>query len=74
MADCTIEIQTCEHKDEISVFCGAPHNIALCTDCFFEKQDVYGKNQGKTLKKACLEQISQLEEVYKIIDASVKSC
>ena len=56
MVDKTIKIQTCEHTDEIAIFCKAPHNIALCNDCYFDQTDVYGKN-GQTMKKAALEQI-----------------
>lgn len=73
MVDKTIKIQTCEHADEIAVFCGAPHNIALCNECYFDNEDKYGK-VGKTMKKACLEQISQLEAIYQAIVASVSSC
>lgn len=73
MVDKTIKIQTCEHTDEIAVFCKAPHNIALCNDCYFEQQEVYGKN-GQTMKKAALEQISSLETIYKTIDSAVESC
>jgi hypothetical protein len=51
------QIKTCEHSDELAVYCSAPHNIALCNDCYFEQQDTYGK-KGQTLKKACNEQIT----------------
>jgi hypothetical protein len=57
MVEKTIKIQTCAHSDEIAIFCGVPHNIALCNDCYFEQQDVYGK-KGQTMKKAATEQIS----------------
>lgn len=60
MVDKTIKIQTCEHDDEIAIFCKAPHNIALCNECYFDNEEKYGKS-GKTMKKAALEQISQLE-------------
>lgn len=73
MVDKTVKIQTCAHEDEISIYVGPPHNIALCNDCYFDGQDVYGKS-GKTLKKAALEQIQTLEGIYGQIDDSVKSC
>lgn len=57
MVEKTIKIQTCAHSDEIAIFCGVPHNIALCNDCYFEQQDVYGK-KGQTMKKAATEQIT----------------
>jgi hypothetical protein len=68
-----IKIQTCAHADEIAVFCGPPHNIALCNDCYFEQQDSYGKN-GKTLKKAALAQIAELEAIAETIGETVSSC
>lgn len=39
----TTQIKSCEHADELAVYVGAPHNIALCNDCYFEQQDIYGK-------------------------------
>lgn len=68
-----IHIQTCEHADEIAIFCGPPHNIAMCNDCYFEKQDIYGKG-GRTMKKAALEQISTMESISKTIEDAVKAC
>ena len=68
-----IKIQTCEHSDEIAVFCSAPHNIALCNDCYFEQQEVYGK-KGQTIKKAALQQIAELESIFKLTCDSVKNC
>ena len=73
MVDCTVQIETCEHKDEIAIFVGPPHNIAMCNDCYFENQDKYGK-VGKTMKKACLEQITQLESIFESIENSVRNC
>jgi hypothetical protein len=73
MVDHKIQIQTCEHADEIAIFCGPPHNIALCNDCYFEKQDVYGKG-GRTMKKAALEQISALEGICVSIIDAVRNC
>jgi hypothetical protein len=74
MVDKTIKIQTCGcPMEEIAIFCKAPHNIAMCNECYFDKQDIYGKT-GLTMKKACLEQINQLEAIYKAIDQSVLSC
>ena len=73
MVDKTVKIQTCEHKDEIAIFCKAPHNIALCNDCYFDGQDIYGKN-GKTMKKAAMEQIQQLEAIFSAIADCVKNC
>ena len=74
MVDKTIKIQTCGcDPEEIAIFCKAPHNIAMCNECYFDKADVYGKS-GQTMKKACAEQISQLEGIFKAIEASVASC
>ena len=36
MVELKIEIQTCEHADDIAIFCGPPYNKALCNDCFFD--------------------------------------
>jgi hypothetical protein len=68
-----IKINTCSHIDELAVYCQAPHNIALCNDCYFEQQDVYGK-KGQTLKKASSEQITQMEQINLQIIEAVKTC
>ncbi len=67
------KIQTCEHADDIAIFVGPPKNIALCNDCYFEQQDIYGK-KGQTMKKAALQQITELESLEKIIAEQVRSC
>ena len=67
------KIQTCEHVDDIAIFVGPPKNIALCNDCYFEQQDIYGK-KGQTMKKAALQQITELESLEKIIAEQVRSC
>lgn len=59
--------------DDIAIFVGPPNNIALCNDCYFEQQDIYGK-KGQTLKKAGLQQIAELESLEKIIAEQVRSC
>jgi len=45
-------------------FSARRHNIALCNDCYFEQQETYNK-EGKTMKKAALEQIAALETIFK---------
>ena len=67
------QIQTCPHTDELTVFVGAPHNIALCNDCYFEQVATFGK-KGQTLRKASTEQISSLENVLITVSDSVQSC
>ena len=69
----TTQIKSCEHADELAVYVGAPHNIALCNDCYFEQQDIYGK-KGQTLKKACNEQITQLEAVHAQVTEALNKC
>ena len=56
------KIQTCEHEDDIAIFVGQPQNIALCNDCYFEQQEIYGK-KGQTMKKAAMQQIAELESI-----------
>jgi hypothetical protein len=48
----------------------APHNIAFCNDCYFDQS----KYQGKTLKKAAAEQVSQLQTILTSVGQALNSC
>jgi hypothetical protein len=64
-------IESCPHSDELAIFCQS-HDMALCNDCYFADHQKFG--QGKTLKQACLSQITQFESILTQCDEALSAC